>query len=186
MSTRRTTVFSMVLVAVVSMAVGMVLTSRLNLSSSSSAQSFNLPPTNSDPVTGTLDAQTFRRIATAQTPMVVNIRTESRRLTQDLTDFFGGGDDLFRRFFGQPAPEQERPREEFTQGAGTGFVIDEKGFILTNNHVVEDATKIENSLSHQNMISQLPNLAIRVRCSPATGSWPSAIRSTWHTPSRSA
>ena len=143
MSTRRTTVFSMVLVAVVSMAVGMVLTSRLNLSSSSSAQSFNLPPTNSDPVTGTLDAQTFRRIATAQTPMVVNIRTESRRLTQDLTDFFGGGDDLFRRFFGQPAPEQERPREEFTQGAGTGFVIDEKGFILTNNHVVEDATKIE-------------------------------------------
>ena len=143
MSTRRTTVFSMVLIAVVSMAVGMVLTSRLDLSSSSSAQSVSLPPTNSDPITGTIDAQTFRRIATAQTPMVVTIRTESRRLTQDLTDFFGGGDDLFRRFFGQPAPEQERPREEFTQGAGTGFVSDETGLILTNNHVVEDATKIE-------------------------------------------
>ena len=143
MSTRRTTVFSMVLIAVVSMAVGMVLTSRLDLSSSSSAQSVSRPPTNSDPITGTIDAQTFRRIATAQTPMVVTIRTESRRLTQDLTDFFGGGDDLFRRFFGQPAPEQDRPREEFTQGAGTGFVIDETGLILTNNHVVEDATKIE-------------------------------------------
>ncbi len=140
MSTRRTTVFSMVLIAVVSMAVGMVLTSRLDLSSSSEAQSFGVPPMNSDPLTGTIDAQTFRRIATAQTPMVVNIRTESRRRTQDLTEFFGG-DDLLRRFFGEP--QQEQPREEFTQGAGTGFVIDEDGFILTNNHVVEGATKIE-------------------------------------------
>ena len=141
MPTRRTTVFSMVLIAVASMAVGMVLTSRLDLSSSSAAQSFSLPLMNSDPVTGTIDAQTFRRIATAQTPMVVNIRTESRRLTQDLTDFFGG-DDMFRRFFGQPEPRRQ-PREEFTQGAGTGFVIGEDGFILTNNHVVEGATKIE-------------------------------------------
>ena len=140
MSTRRTTLFSMVLIAVVSMAVGMVITSRLDLSSTSSAQTFVLPPMNSDPVTGAIDAQTFRRIATAQTPMVVNIRTESRRRTQDLTDFFGG-DDMLRRFFGQP--DSEPPREEFSQGAGTGFVIDSDGFILTNNHVVEGATKIE-------------------------------------------
>ena len=140
MSTRRTTLFSMVLIAVVSMAVGMVITSRLDLSPTSAAQSFALPPMNSAPLTGTIDAQTFRRIAAAQTPMVVNIRTESRRRTQDLTDFFGG-DDMLRRFFGQP--DREPPREEFSQGAGTGFVIDSDGFILTNNHVVEGATKIE-------------------------------------------
>ena len=140
MSTRRTTLFSMVLIAVVSMAVGMVITSRLDLSPTSAAQSFALPPMNSAPLTGTIDAQTFRRIAAAQTPMVVNIRTESRRRTQDLTDFFGG-DDMLRRFFGQP--DRELPREEFSQGAGTGFVIDSDGFILTNNHVVEGATKIE-------------------------------------------
>src|SRR5262249_58171843 len=37
-----------------------------------------------------------------------------------------------------------KPREQKTQAAGTGFVINSKeGFILTNNHVVEDATKIE-------------------------------------------
>ena len=140
MSTRRTTLFSMVLIAVVSMAVGMVITSRLDLSPTSAAQSFALPPMNSAPLTGTIDAQTFRRIAAAQTPMVVNIRTESRRRTQDLTDFFGD-DDMLRRFFGQP--DREPPREEFSQGAGTGFVIDFDGFILTNNHVVEGATKIE-------------------------------------------
>ena len=32
------------------------------------------------------------------------------------------------------------------QAAGTGFIIDKAGFILTNNHVVEGATKIEVSL----------------------------------------
>ena len=35
------------------------------------------------------------------------------------------------------------PREEVTESAGTGFIIDAKeGLLLTNNHVVEDATKI--------------------------------------------
>ena len=46
---------------------------------------------NSAPLTGPLDAQTFRNIAKAQAPMVVNIRTEMKARAQDLTDFFGGG-----------------------------------------------------------------------------------------------
>jgi serine protease Do len=80
------------------------------------------------------------------TPAVVNIRTESRQRTQDLTEFFGG-DDLFHRFFGSPDPGQRnRPRDQIAVAAGTGFIIDKAGFILTNNHVVEGATKIEVSL----------------------------------------
>ena len=100
--------------------------------------------------------------------MVVNIRTEMKAKAQDLTDFFGGGgggapDDLFRRFFGRPAAartiraaasgtasaaaaRRRRQREQTTRAAGTGFIISKDGFILTNNHVVEDATKIEVSL----------------------------------------
>ena len=91
MSTRKTTLFYALLIAVSSLAVGMVIASRLDLSPASSAQTLAAPPMNSAPVTGALDAQTFRNVAKAQSPMVVNIRTETTQRAQDLSDFFGGG-----------------------------------------------------------------------------------------------
>jgi serine protease Do len=155
MSTRKTSLFYAILLVVASLAVGMVIASRLDLTPASQAQMVAMPAMNSAPLGGPIDATTFRNIAKAQTATVVNIRTESRQRTQDLTEFFGGGggggDDLLRRFFQQgpnQGPNSQRsPRgrqnEQLTQGAGTGFIIDKSGYILTNNHVVEGAVNIK-------------------------------------------
>jgi serine protease Do len=155
MSNRKSTVFYLLLIVVASIMVGMVLASRLD-PAATSAQGAAAPPMNSAPINGQVTASTFRDIAKGVSPAVVNIRTESQQRTQDLSDFFGGGgggggDDLLDRFFGLPgAPQGRRPepeeRERTVSAAGTGFIVDKAGLILTNNHVVEGASKIQVSL----------------------------------------
>lgn len=64
----------------------------------------------------------------------------------DFGDIFGPE---FREFFrqfeerdnnGQPEPQEREP--QLTYGSGTGFVWDEEGHIVTNNHVIEDAVEV--------------------------------------------
>src|SRR5215212_8251196 len=139
LSNRKSTVFYILLIVVASVMVGMVLASSLDLAPTSSAQSVAAPPMNSAPITGQIGANTFRDIAKSVSPAVVNIRTESRQKSQDLSDFVGGGggggDDLFDRFFGgggapqgrgqgQGQRQAPRERDQVVQAAGTGFIID--------------------------------------------------------------
>ena len=57
---------------------------------------------------------------------------------------FGGADpfeEFFRRFFGERSPQSPQ------RSLGSGFIISEDGYIITNNHVVGDAAKITVRLS---------------------------------------
>src|SRR5258708_39375087 len=91
MSTRKSSLFYIILTSVGSIAVGMVIAARLDLTPASSAQSVAVPAINSAPLTGPIDATTFRNIAKLNGPAVVNIQTEVRARNRDLTDYFGGG-----------------------------------------------------------------------------------------------
>jgi serine protease Do len=56
-------------------------------------------------------------------------------------------DEFFERYFGRPAPGPQAPEEFKGSSLGSGFVLNNEGFILTNNHVVKDASDIRVRLS---------------------------------------
>ncbi len=90
---------------------------------------------------------TFRDIARAANAGVVNINTSKTvrlpRGRDPFRDLFGQGEDGPERFF-SPAPEGgERGERRTRTSLGSGFVIDEQGYILTNRHVIEGADEID-------------------------------------------
>ncbi len=78
-------------------------------------------------------------------PAVVNIYTE-KKVKIDTGPFFPFfNDPFFRRFFGDRFFFQ-MPREQIQRSLGSGVIVREDGYILTNNHVIKEADKIKVSL----------------------------------------
>ena len=74
-------------------------------------------------------------------PAVVNIDTV--RMVKQGSPF--GDDPIFRRFFGEQFEEYSRTIPQ--KGAGSGFIINKEGYILTNEHVVHRADEIKVTLA---------------------------------------
>ena len=85
-------------------------------------------------------ATSFRDAAKKALPSVVHIFTSQKIKTRRNPLF---DDPVFRHFFGDSA-EGEGPR---TSGLGSGVIVSQNGYILTNFHVVEAADQIEIALS---------------------------------------
>lgn len=76
---------------------------------------------------------------------IVHIADNAKRtvVTVKVTQKIEAQLDPFSRFFGPPL---QQPREFERRGHGSGVIVSKDGYILTNNHVVEDANKIEVTL----------------------------------------
>ena len=97
----------------------------------------------------------FTYAAESAVDAVVYVRVKATQAAQEMPG------SIFDFFFGMP--QQGAPRQREKVGSGSGVIIREDGYIVTNNHVIEGATEIEVTLNNNEKYS-----AVLVGTDPAT------------------
>jgi serine protease Do len=115
----------------------------------SKALAFNEAPTSTP--SSTQFNETFAPVVKSAAPAVVNISTSRIVRTPDgnLGPLFD--DPFFRRFFGERPFGVPRERRE--RSLGSGVIVTSDGYVLTNSHVVQDATDIQIFLTDDRQFS---------------------------------
>lgn len=99
---------------------------------------------------------------------VVHVKVKSEVTSRG----FGGGDPFFEYFFGPQFRQPQQPR--IREGAGSGVIISSDGYIVTNNHVIDNSKEIEVVLNNNKsyparVIGSDPNTDIALLKIDATG-----------------
>ncbi len=93
---------------------------------------------------GTEDTRGYSRVVKDVVPAVVNISTS--RVTKQETSGLRGQpqmDPFFRQFFGDEGPGRfNAPKERREKSLGSGVIVSQEGYVLTNNHVIDHASEI--------------------------------------------
>lgn len=84
----------------------------------------------------------FTHIADKAMPATVFIKVQITQQTHEFANPFDMyGDDLFRKFFGPQFQNPQQPQQQQV-GGGSGFLISDDGYIVTNYHVIKDSSLI--------------------------------------------